>query len=58
MISDPEMTFYPRWVALALRIPGWGLATSQCGWGLHTVRGGIDPGDTRFSPRFVGNVDI
>ena len=29
-------------------------ATSQCGWGFHTVRGGIDPGDPRFRPQVVG----
>ena len=29
-------------------------ATSQRDWGLHTMRGGIDPGDLRFRPRVVG----
>ena len=29
-------------------------ASSQCGWGFHTVLGGIDPGDPRFRPRVVG----
>ena len=29
-------------------------AISQWGWGFHTVPGGIDPGDHRFRPRFVG----
>ena len=29
-------------------------ATSQLGWGFHTLRGGIDPGDLRFRPRVVG----
>ena len=52
-ISDPEMTTYPPQVALALRTPGWDLASSQWGWGFHTVRGGIDPGDHHFRPRFV-----
>ena len=28
------------------------------GWGFHTVRGGIDPGDHRFRPRDVGFVDV
>lgn len=27
-------------------------------WGFHTVRGGVDPGDRRFFPRFVGVVYI
>ena len=36
-------------MALALRTPGWGF---------HTVEGGIDPGDHRFRPRFVGIVDV
>ena len=30
------------------------LAMSQCDWGFHTVPGGIDPGDRRFHPRFLG----
>ena len=33
-------------------------ATSQLGWGFHTLRGGIDPGDLRFRPRVVGVVEI
>ena len=33
-------------------------ATSQLGWGFHTLRGGIDPGDLRSHPRVVGVVDI
>ena len=33
-------------------------ATSQLGWGFHTLRGGINPGDLRFRPRVVGVVDI
>ena len=36
-------------MALALRTPGWGF---------HTVRGGINPGDHRFCPRFVGVADV
>ena len=32
-------------------------ATSLWGWGFHTVRGGIDPGDLRFRRRAVGVVD-
>ena len=49
MISDPEVGPCPPRVALALRIPGWGF---------HTVRGGIDPGDHRFRPRFAGAADV
>ena len=30
------------------------LATRHLGWGFHTLRGGIDPGDLRFCPRGVG----
>ena len=33
-------------------------ATSQLGWGFHTLRGGIDPGDLRFRPRVVGVVEM
>ena len=28
-------------------------ATITCGWGFHTVRSGIDPGDRRFGPRLL-----
>ena len=34
------------------------MATSQNGWGFHTLRGGIDPGNLRFRPRVVGVVEI
>ena len=40
-ISDPRMGLYPPWVALALRTPGWGF---------HTLRSDMDPGDYRFRP--------
>ena len=33
-------------------------ATSQWGWGFHTVQGGIDPGNRRFRPRHVGIVGV
>ena len=49
---------YSPWAALDLRTPGWGLASSQCGWDFHALRGGIDPGGHRFRPRFVGVVDV
>ena len=41
-IYDPGMGPYPPCVTLTLRTPGWGL---------HTVRGGIDPSDHRFRPQ-------
>ena len=31
---------------------------SQRGWGFHTLRSGIDPGDLRFRLRDVGVVEI
>ena len=34
------------------------LATSQCGWGFHTLRGDIDPGDRHFRLRVAGVVDM
>ena len=34
------------------------LAITQCDWGFHTLRGGIDPGDVHFCPQFVWVVDI
>ena len=45
-------------------IRGWDLSSpgaagsSDLGWGIHTVRGGIDPGNLRFRFRFVGVVDV
>ena len=30
-------------------------ATNEWGWGFHTVRGGIDPGDLRFRNQDVGS---
>ena len=46
-IKDAGMISYPPGVALALRTPDWGF---------RIVRGGIDPGDHCFCPRFVGVV--
>ena len=48
-IYDAGMGLYPPRVVLALRISDWGF---------HTVRGGIDPGDHRFRPRFVRVGDV
>ena len=31
---------------------------SRWGWDFHTVRGGINPDDTRVRPRVVGVVDV
>ena len=33
-------------------------AITQWGWGFHTLRGGIDPGNLRFRPRVVGDLDV
>ena len=33
-------------------------AITQWGWGFHTLRGGIDPGNLRFRPRVVRVVDV
>ena len=49
IISDSGMGSYPPQVALGLRTSGWGF---------QTVRGGIDPGDHRLRPWFVGVVDV
>ena len=34
------------------------VATSQWGWGFHTLRGGINPGDLRFHLRSLGVAEI
>ena len=57
-INDAGMGPYPPRVALVLRTPRWGLTRSQWSWGFYSVRGGIDPGDRRFSPRFIGVVHV
>ena len=57
-IHDAGVGPYPPRAALDLRTPRWGLGRSQFGWGFHTVRGFIDPGDRRFRPRFVLVVDV
>ena len=33
------------------------ISNHPVGLGFHTLRGGIDPGDLRFRPRFVGDVE-
>ena len=33
-------------------------AITRWGWGFHTLRGGIDPGDLRLRPRVAGVVEI
>ena len=33
-------------------------AISQWDWGFHIVCGGVDQGDRRFRPRFVGVVQV
>ena len=34
------------------------ISNHPLGWGFHTLRGGIDPGDLRFRLRVVGVVEI
>ena len=48
-----EATLAARWLYISHSQP----ATSQWGWGLHTLLGGIDPGDLPFRPRFVEVVE-
>ena len=47
-----EATLAARWLYISHSQP----ATSQWGWGFHSVLGGINPGDLRFRPWVV--VDI
>ena len=32
-------------------------AISRWGWGFHTVRGGVDPGDNQVSQQYLGGVE-
>ena len=48
-VYDAEIVPYPPRVTLALQTPGKGF---------HTVLGGIDLEDHRFSPRFAGVVNV
>ena len=60
--------FFIRGWDLVIIIPGWywlhkphpisDELVSRMGKGFHTVRGGIDPGDRYFRPRYVGVADI
>ena len=47
---------YPPRVALALRTPANQRSASWVEF--HTGRGGIDPGNHRFRPWFVGDLDV
>jgi len=47
---------YPPRVEVAPRVSANQSSASGVG-GFHTVRGGIDPGDHCFCPRFVGTVE-
>ena len=38
--------------------PIFNISTSQWRWGFPTVWAGMDPGEHRFCPRFVGVVDV
>ena len=51
-IYDPGMGPYPPRLALAPRTPTKLQCASQLGY--HTVRSGLDLGNHRFCPRFVG----
>ena len=57
-ISDPGMGPCRPWVALTLFSSASQSAIGRRGWGLHTVRGGSDPGDHNFRPRVIGVVVI
>ena len=50
----PERQLSPRAGSMSLIQS----ATSQLGWGFHTLRGGVDPRDIRLRPRVVGVVEI
>ena len=50
----PERQLSPRTGSVSLIQ----LATSHFGWGFHTLRGCIDPGDLRFRPRLFGVVGM
>ena len=57
-ISDLGMgTYLPRGALAVCTIPSQS-AIGQWGWVFHTVRGGFDPGDHRFRPHVVGDVDV
>ena len=56
-VSGPGLGRYPPQVALALRIPQ-PIGNQPVGLSFHPIRGGIDPGDHRFSLRFVGVVYV
>ena len=34
------------------------ISDQRRGWGFHTMRGGIDPGDHHVRPQLVGEVDV
>ena len=57
-VSDPEMgSCPPRVRRLAVRTSSQS-AINQWGWGVHTFRGGIGPGDHHVRPRLVGLIDV
>ena len=52
------MGLYRPRVVLALFSSPSLSAIDRRGWGFHTVRGGVDPGDHRFRPQVFGFVDV
>ena len=62
-ISSPGAAEPRRWIERQLSPRAGSMSTTQSalslwGWSLHTVRGGIDPGDLCFRPRVVGVDEI
>ena len=56
-MSDPGMGPLSSPSAANFKIPSQS-AIGRWRWGFHTMRGGIDLGDHRFRPRFVGVVEV
>ena len=50
-------TYLPGGAMGLFKIPSQS-AVSQWGWGLHTVRVGFAPGDYRFRPQVVVDIDV
>ena len=50
-------TYSPRGALALCTIPSQS-TIGQWDWGLHTVRGGFDPGDHCFRPQVVGVVKV
>ena len=48
----------PGWRRLYVQAPANQQPASCVGVSIHTVQGGVDPGEVRFRPRAAGVVDI